>query len=308
MKIAVIDFSSTSLSLLVEEVSGEMMVPVVGLRRSVSILGYMSKKGKLSERGIEKVVDSIRYLMEAAAKVGTDSVHIISTASMRIIRNYGEVAEAIKAGTGLPVNNLDGQAEAYADYIANREYTALGSTMLLDIGGYSSSFIDMDNSSKDSMFTLDIGPAALFQTFDGMYPDKDNVKRMRHQIDKTIEKNSVFPEKGFKHIVLTGSNAEALYAVYADHYSIPDSSFKTMARKKLRKMIKHLIASDERSLILIRNVPEKVHTLIPSAILAEEIASIFSTDELIISDKGVKDGYLRILMEENSQESADAGM
>ena len=85
MKIAVIDFSSTSLSLLVENVSGEMMIPVVGIRKSVSILGYLSKKGKISERGIEKVVDSIKFLVEAAEKVGAESVHIISTASMRII-------------------------------------------------------------------------------------------------------------------------------------------------------------------------------------------------------------------------------
>ena len=301
MKIAVIDFSSTSLSLLVEEVSGEMMVPVVGLRRSVSILGYMSKKGKLSERGIEKVVDSIRYLMEAADKVGADSVRIISTASMRIIRNYGEVEKAIKAGTGLAVDNLDGQAEAYTDYVANREYSALGSTMLLDIGGYSSSLIDMDNPSIDRMFTLNIGPAALFQKFDGMYPDKEDVRKMRHLIARAIEKNLVFPEKEFRHLVLTGSNAEALYAVYADHFSIPDCTFRTMERKKLKKMIKHLVSSDDRALILIRNVPEKVHTLLPSAILAEKIASLFSADELIVSDKGVKDGYLRLLMEENNE-------
>ena len=71
-----------------------------------------------------------------------------------------------------------------------------------------------------------------------------------------------------------------------------------MERKKLKKLIKYLISSDDRALILIRNVPEKVHTLIPSAVLAEEIASIFSASELIVSDKGVKDGYLRLLMEE----------
>ena len=169
MKIAVIDFSSTSLSLLVENVSGEMMIPVVGIRKSVSILGYLSKKGKISERGIEKVVDSIKFLVEAAEKVGAESVHIISTASMRIIKNYEEVAAAVKSGTGLSITNLDGISEAYADYIANREYTTLGNSILLDIGGYSSSIVDMSDSDKSDMFALDIGPAALFQAFDLLF-------------------------------------------------------------------------------------------------------------------------------------------
>lgn len=298
MKIAVIDFSSTSLSLLVEEVSGEMLIPVVGLRRSVSILGYLSKKGKLSERGIEKVVDSIRFLMEAASKVGAESVHIISTASMRIIKNYGDVVDAVKAGTGLPITNLDGPSEAYADYIANREFSALGNSLLLDIGGYSSSMVDMGNSEKSAMFALDIGPAALFRLFDGIYPDKDDAKKIRKSIDKTLEKNGAFQGRTFSRLILVGSNAEALYGVYADYFSIGESSLHSMDRKKLKKLIKYLITSDDRALILIRNVPEKVHTLLPAAILAEEIAKVFSADELIISDKGVKDGYLRLLVEE----------
>ena len=298
MKIAVIDFSSTSLSLIVEDISGEMMIPVVGLRRSVSILGYLSKKGRISERGIEKVVDSIKFLMDAADKVGAESVHIISTASMRLIRNYGEVVAAVKAGTGLSITNLDGQSEAYADYIANREFSALGSSLLLDIGGYSSSMVDMASGDQNSMFALDIGPAALFLRFDGMYPEKGDAKKMRAFIRKVMEKNAAFTGRAFSRLILVGSNAEALYGVYSDYYSLPDSSLHIMERKKLKKLIKYLISSDDRALILIRNVPEKVHTLIPSAVLAEEIASIFSASELIVSDKGVKDGYLRLLMEE----------
>ncbi len=300
MKIAVIDFSSTSLSLLVDDVSGEMMTPIVGVRRSVSILGYLSKKGKISERGIEKVVDSIKFLSDAAEKVGAESVHIISTASMRIIKNYDEVARAVREGTGLSITNLDGPSEAYADYIANREFSALGSVLLLDIGGYSSSLVDMAQESRSLMYTLDMGPAALFGRFDGMYPEKEDVKRIRKNIVKILEKNSVFPGRTFSRILLTGSNAEALYAVYKDHFSIMNQSLRTMERKKLKKLIKYLVSSSDRALVLIRNVPEKVHMIIPAAVLAWEIAELYGAEELIVSDKGVKDGYLRLLMEESN--------
>ena len=40
--------------------------------------------------------------------------------------------------------------------------------------------------------------------------------------------------------------------------------------------------------------------LIPAAILAHEIAEIYSAGELVVSDKGVKDGYLRLLVEESN--------
>ena len=123
---------------------------------------------------------------------------------------------------------------------------------------------------------------------------------MRKSIDKKLEKNSVFPGKIFSRVVLTGSNAEALYSVYKDHFSISGQSLRTMERKKLKKLIKYLVSSEDRALILIRNVPEKVHMIIPAAVLAEEIAAIYNAEELIVSDKGVKDGYLRLLMEESN--------
>ena len=103
---------------------------------------------------------------------------------------------------------------------------------------------------------------------------------------------------GFGHLVLIGSNCEALYSVYSDFYGIPDSALRVMKRKKLKRLISYLASSDDGSSLLIKNAPEKAHLLIPSAVLACTVAKYFSADELIISGKGVKEGYLRLLMEE----------
>ena len=126
MKIAVMDFSSTALSLLVADVSRESIEPLIGLRRSVSLIDYMSKKGRLSERGIEKVIEAVMYLEDAAKKVGADRIVLIATASMRLISNYSEVQESIYRATGLSFDILDGHEEAFADAEANREYASLG--------------------------------------------------------------------------------------------------------------------------------------------------------------------------------------
>ena len=298
MRIAVMDFSSTAISLLVEEVSGEMMSSVVGLRRSVSILDYMNRKGKLSSKGIERVVDSVRYLLEAADRVGAESVHLISTASMRIITNYEEVAEAVRNATGLDFIILDGRDEAYADYMANREYAALGDALLLDIGGATAELADLEEEDMENMFSLPIGPVALRRFSSSLYPDEDEIREMRKEIKKVLSRELVYPGAGFGHLVLIGSNCEALYSVYSDFYGIPDSALRVMKRKKLKRLISYLASSDDGSSLLIKNAPEKAHLLIPSAVLACTVAKYFSADELIISGKGVKEGYLRLLMEE----------
>ena len=297
MKIAIMDFSSTALSLLVAEVSRERIEPMIGLRRSVSLVDYMSKKGKLSGRGIEKVIEAVRYLEDAARKVGSDRIVLIATASMRLVSNYAEIQEAVYQSTGLSFDILNGKEEAYADAEANREYASLGDALLLDIGGATAELADLEEEDMENMFSLPIGPVALRRFSSSLYPDEDEIREMRKEIKKVLSRELVYPGAGFGHLVLIGSNCEALYSVYADYFSLPESSLRAMDRKKLKKLIKHLLSSEERSMLFIRNAPEKVHTLIPAALLAYETASHFSADELVISDKGVKEGYLRILVE-----------
>lgn len=298
MKIAIMDFSSTALSLLVAEVSREHIEPMIGLRRSVSLVDYMSKKGKLSDRGVEKVIEAVRYLEDAAKKVGSDRLVLIATASMRLVSNYAEIQEAVYQSTGLSFDILNGKEEAFADAEANREYASLGDALLLDIGGATAELADLEEDDMENMFSLPIGPVTLRKFSSSFYPDEDEIREMRSAIRKVLSRELVYPGARFGHIVLVGGNCEALYSVYSDFYKVSESALRVMKRKKLKRLISYLASSDDRSSILIKNAPEKAHLLIPSAVLAHSIAKYFAADELIISSKGVKEGYLRLLMEE----------
>ena len=294
MRKALIDFSSTALSLLVMD---DGLRPVFRLRRSLSIVEYMTKKGRLQDRGIEKVLEAVAHLKEAAEEVGARRIYLIATASMRLIANHGEVSDRIRAMTGLSLTILSGREEAYCAASVNRGYAEEESALLLDIGGATCQIADLREPDMENMFSLPIGPVALRRFSSSLYPDEDEIREMRKEIKKVLSRELVYPGAGFGHLVLIGSNCEALYSVYADYFSLPESSLRAMDRKKLKKLIKHLLSSEERSMLFIRNAPEKVHTLIPAALLAYETASHFSADELVISDKGVKEGYLRILVE-----------
>ena len=297
MKIGIIDFSSTAVSLLVSDIQGDMTENVINLRRSVSILDYLTDKGKLSDRGIEKVVDSVLFLMEAARKVGAEKVKMLSTASMRLISNYREVTAAIEASSGLRIEVLDGKAEAYTDYIANRGYSTLGSVLMLDVGGATAELADLEDGNMDNMYSLYIGPLALSRRYDDMYPDDDEARKLKKHIRKVLGKEGIYKGEKFSHIVLTGGNADALYRVYSDYYSLPEQTVRTMEKKKLSKLLKHLVSSSERSMLFIRNAPENVHVIIPAAILVNTVAKYFSSEDFIVSEAGVKEGYLRLIVE-----------
>ena len=298
MKIGIMDFSSTALSLLVADISKDSVEYVVNLRRSVSILDYLTEDGKLSKRGIERVVDSALYLVKAAKRVGVERFKMISTASMRLISNYREVSSQIEGATGLDIEALDGKAEAYADYVANRSYSMLGSALLLDVAGASAELADLEDGNMNHMHSLYMGPLVLFKRFKGMYPDKDDAKKVKKHVRKLLDKNKVYNDMTFKHLVLVGGSAEALYSVYSDYYSIPDTEHRVMKKKKLNKLVKHLISSEERSLLFIKNAPDSVHTIIPAALLIQAVSKQYSSEEYIVSGSGVKEGYLCMIAED----------
>ena len=290
MRLAVIDFSSVAISLLVADTGGEKNYrPVAGLRRSVPILDYLTHDGNLSETGIRKCKEEVRYLSEAARNAGSDEIHLIATASMRIIRNRDEVSREISEEAGCDVVLLSGRDEAYADYMANREFSILSPALLLDIGGVSAEFADLSDSKKKHMFSLPIGPVMLMTMFDSLYPDVDEIRQIRKHIRKIFVKSEVYPCAVFRRVIITGNDADAIYRIYADFYSISPSGLHVMDRKKVKQLLRYLVSSDGRSSLIVRNAPEKG---------IYETMKHFSAESALVSPWGVKEGYMRILMEE----------
>ena len=91
MREALIDFSSTGLSLLVMD---DGKKPVFRLRRTLSVVDFMSRKGKLMDRGIDKVAEAVLHLKDAALEVGALRIYLIATASMRLIVNHDDVKDS----------------------------------------------------------------------------------------------------------------------------------------------------------------------------------------------------------------------
>ncbi len=292
MRKAVIDFSSTALSLLVMEGTK----PVFRLRQALSILDLISKKGKLSDRGIERVIDAASNLKETAVSMGADAVFFIATASMRLISNYEEVGEAIVKATGMALTILDGKEEAYCVAAVNREYADDAPALLLDLGGASAQLADLDEMDEENMYSLPIGSMSLYKRISDIYPDRKEAKELRGYVTDLLSLEMVYQGAAFERIVLAGSSAEALCRVYADYYR-RDEGERTMERKKLRKLIDYLVSSPDRTQLLLRNAPDKVHVLIPSAILAFTVAKYFGSGQFIYTEKGVKEGYLMVLEE-----------
>ncbi len=294
MKYAIIDMSSSSISLLAAE--GEKTFDVIlRERETISILHYMEGKN-LSERGVEKLAEILNKMKDVCIKTGVEKCYVISTASMRNFENFEWVAEELKKRAAVNVNLLDGEEEAYCDLVSNARYKVLDRAVLIDIGGGSIELCDFSRRKAEALTCLDFGPIQLNGKFvKNIHPDEDEAREIRKYVKKKLEKTGLPADGAFSTAVLVGVTAQAIYDVYCDYYDEKPEAEKRIEYNKLKKLVKHLVRSSDRSMLVVKNAPERIYTLTTATVILRALLKYFGVSNIVVSDFGVKEGYLSLI-------------
>ena len=291
MKYAVIDISSCGVSLLIASVEEDKKV-LHHERESVSILHY-TEKGNLSERGLEKIVEQLNKLKEICRRDGVEKCYVVSTASLRNFENYEWVQEELKRRAAVNVNLLEGEEEAYCDLLANAKYKSDEKSFLVDIGGGSIELCDLFGDGEGSLTYLDFGPVQLNEKFvKNIQPTETEAKEIKSYVKKKLQKSGLSKER-FEKAVLVGTNNQGICRIYRDYFDIPLAEGDDYVDcKKLKKICKILVTSAKRSMLVLKNAPEKTYTLATSAVILRTILKYFDVKKILVTHVGVKDGYL----------------
>ena len=115
---------------------------------------------------------------------------------------------------------------------------------------------------------------------------------MQRRFDK-----AELPEEGEVSTMITvGANANALYDLYAELFGAESAGVRAMKYKKFKKLEKTLINGQERSRLILDAAPEKLYSVGIAAIVTKTLAKRFGAKDIIVSDHGVKEGYLRLIL------------
>ena len=296
MKYAVADISSSSLSVIIAEQNGDMTEIVGKERESLSLLYYMDDS-RLSKRGIEKLVSVLSQMKSRLAEVGVGKCWLIATAALRHISNFEEVTDAVRGRTGLVVNLIDGRAEAYCDYIANLCYSSCEKAVLVDLGGKSMEICGLGENG--GMTCFDFGLLDLYEKFaDKIQPDEDEAEDMGKYVKSRFDKADLPKKDAYSTVILVGQTCGAIYDIYAELTDADsDDGAKTMGRKKFFKLVKRLVGGADRSRLILKTAPEKTHVILPAAVVIKKLLKRFGAENIIVSDRGVKEGYLTLVLD-----------
>ena len=97
---------------------------------------------------------------------------------------------------------------------------------------------------------------------------------------------------------MVGATNHAVYDIYADYADIrSDDGVKRIEYKKFKKLVEHLLGDAERSTLILNNAPEKLYLIGPATIILKTMFKRFGVRHIVVSDRGVKEGYLQLVLE-----------
>jgi exopolyphosphatase / guanosine-5'-triphosphate,3'-diphosphate pyrophosphatase len=137
MRAAVLDLGSNSFHVLVADLAGRTITPVLREREMLHLGRVVAEHGVVPDDDVARAVATVAHLMELARRSGARETIAVATAALRDATNGPEVIAALSSAAGTPIRVLGGLEEARIGYVGVRASVAVRAepVLVLDLGG-----------------------------------------------------------------------------------------------------------------------------------------------------------------------------
>lgn len=293
---AMIDIGSNTIRMAVYEIKDNHTTQVMKRKHTVGLSAYV-KDGVMQEEGVRRAAEVVSEYRDFLAGMGVENVVAFTTAALRNAKNSAEAVKAIEERTGVPIRVISGEEEAAFDFAGAIHDLAADNGVILDIGGGSTEIVLYRAHRVTRKWSLPYGSLSLKVSYvHGLLPTPQEAEEIRKDVAKAVE---IFCCKlPPMHDVVAcglGGTFKSACALYQKMYSTPEDDTR-MEQRRFREMIAHYVSDaplkEEDAVRLMLAAPDRIHTLLPGLILADELTAELNCKEVVYSDSGVREGYL----------------
>lgn len=165
-KLAIIDIGSNTIRLVIYHFSlNSGLKEVTNIKSVARLRTQINEEGILSEEGINSLQKLLQSFKEMLVDYGVTNVRAVATASIRQAKNGGAVIEQMLKETGIEIELLSEDEEAYYGYFAVANTTSTPSAVTIDMGGGSTEITYFKDKKLQNSISLPFGSVSLKQQF-----------------------------------------------------------------------------------------------------------------------------------------------
>lgn len=290
-----IDIGSNTVRMAIYFIEGTHVEMLMKKKHTVGLAAYL-KDGVMQQQGIDKTVEILTEFKTFLMNFNITHVVAFTTAALRNAKNSEAAVGEIERRTGLPIRVITGDEEATYDFIGATHGLTDAGGLLIDIGGASTEIVVYRGREIQEKVSLPIGSLAFHTKYvSGVLPTAAECQAMREEAQATLAAAEGFEEVKEGSIAGIGGTFKGACALYNALFHEPEDNVK-MEPAKLSEIIRRFTfehgLTEEMTVMLMRTVPERMHTVIPGLIIAEVLASRFHSQVITYSDSGVREGYI----------------
>ena len=297
-KYAIVDIGANSIRMNIYDIdtqTGEFSV-CASARSLLGLAAYV-KNGALSNDGAGKLFAVLREFLARANSIPCDLFSAFATASLRGLSNSKRILRDIKTRLGIDIEIISGEAEAGYDHAAIRyRFPATKRGILIDMGGGSTEIVHFDGDLVVSAVSLPIGCVMLGKNFTSCtkkdpFPSDEEMERIRTYVKTILGAHPSFAKLGGTAFLIGGTARAAAKLSLAERDTLSDGY--SFTAETLQKTADTAFCDIRRGGKWIRDtVPDRVSSIIPGLVAYLEIRDYMALDDFIISNAGVREGYL----------------
>ena len=295
MLYGMIDIGSNTVRMAIYRIEGTHVEMLMKKKHTVGLAAYL-KDGVMQQQGIDKAVEILKEFRAFLLAFNITHVVAFTTAALRNAKNSAVAVGEIERRTGLPIRVITGDEEATYDFIGATHDLSEDAGLLIDIGGASTEIVSYSAGKIEQKSSLPIGSLDFRTKYvHGMLPTKAECEAMREEAEATLGAATAFADVREASIAGIGGTFKGATALYKALYEKPFDNVK-MEAGRLQALIERF--TDEHGIneamtaMLMKTVPDRIHTVIPGLIIAEVLAARFHCKEITYSDSGVREGYI----------------
>jgi exopolyphosphatase/guanosine-5'-triphosphate,3'-diphosphate pyrophosphatase len=162
---AVIDIGTNSVKLLVADVEGVAISPVLEESCQTRLGAGFYETRQLQDDAIRRTSEAVKTFADKAAALGSSPPRVIATSAARDAKNVGHLINAVFDSSRLLTEILSGDREADWAFrgVTTDPRLAHCPALIVDVGGGSSEFIVGENAIPQFRNSYNLGAVRLFE-------------------------------------------------------------------------------------------------------------------------------------------------
>ena len=309
-KIAVIDVGTNSVHMVLAEVLPDFSYKILDRFKDMARLGNGAfESQRLSDEAISRGLSVVGRLVTLAKNKGYDRIIAVATSAVREAKNGGDFIDLVKEQTGLRVRVISGAEEARLIFLAVKNSVPMTEqpSLAVDVGGGSVEVMAGNREQLLDAKSLKLGAIRLADQFlkrtppsEGMLKALENL--VTEQLKQTLDG---FKPKRFDNLIATsGMAANLAEVVHLRRTSrpLPQLNLATVSLKEVKEIEQVLRHSTIKERLAIPGLdPKRGDTLFPATIVIRRLMELSGRDELILCDKGIREGVIYDFIERHRE-------